>query len=372
MIETVLVVWLIAMALWFGIAFFYLRGPDVRVWDQAGEATIERFVSTDDQGHRAAVAKLASLIEPAMGAPSRQRLAMLRRGMDDLFGDRRYAVSFIPVTANGVPGEWVLAPSADPDRRLLYIHGGAFAMGSSRSHRVITARLAEITGGAILSIDYRLRPEHPRRAGIDDCRSAYDWLVANGPQGPAPAKVLFVAGDSAGGNLTLSLLAALRDEGARRPDAAVALSPVTDMTLGSPSIKSNRLTDPLLGPVLAPLLWLPRSTLLWIGWLQSRTPPARPLISPLFGDLANLPPILIQASDAEMLRDDCIRYTNKARAAGSPVRLQLWSRVVHVWQIFYPDLAEARQAFDEIDKFLKQVAPSAPGKSSVPDEQGAS
>ncbi|HNH25347.1 MAG TPA: alpha/beta hydrolase, partial [Accumulibacter sp.] len=308
MIETVLVVWLIVVALWFGIAFFYLRGPDSRIWDRPDDPAIERFASTDDEGHRAAVARLNSLIAPAMQAPARQRLPLLRRAMDEMFDDRRYAVRFIPVTADEVPGEWVLAPSADPDRRLLYIHGGAFAMGSPRSHRVITAKLAEIIGGAVLSIDYRLRPEHPRRAGIDDCRSAYDWLAANGPRGPSPATVMFVAGDSAGGNLTLSLLASLRDEGGRRPDAAVALSPVTDMTLGSPSLKTNRSSDPLLGPVLAPLLRLPRSTLLWIGWLQGRVPPARPLISPLFGDLAGLPPILIQASDAEMLRDDCIRY----------------------------------------------------------------
>ena len=230
-------------------------------------------------------------------------------------------------------------------------------MGSPLSHRVITAKLAEITGGAVLAIDYRLQPENSRRAGIDDCRAAYDWLLANGPQGSAPARTVFVAGDSAGANLTLSLLAMLRDVAVRLPDAAVALSPVTDLTLSSPSLKANQTTDPLLGPVLASLLRLPRSALLWIGLLQCRMPAARPLMSPLFGDLANLPPILIQASDAEMLRDDCIRYTNKARAAGSPVRLQLWSRVVHVWQIFYPDLDEARQAFAEIDKFLKQMAP---------------
>ncbi len=365
--DTFLLACLIAVAIWFGVAYF-LRGPDCRQWDRVDEGSIERFVSTDEEGHRVAVARLQSLLVPAMGVPARQRLQILRQGMDKLFDDRRFAVSFVSVIAGSVPAEWVLPPAVDTGRRLLYIHGGAFSMGSPLSHRVITARLAEITGGAVLAIDYRLQPENSRRAGIDDCRAAYDWLLNNGPQGAAVAKTLFIAGDSAGANLTLSLLASLRDAGQRLPEAAVALSPVTDLTLSSPSLKTNLASDPLLGPVLASLVRLPRSLLLWIGLLQCRMPAARPLISPLFGDLGNLPPILIQASEAEMLRDDCIRYVNKARAAGSPVRLQLWSRVVHVWQIFYPDLAEAGQAFAEIDRFLKQVAPDG-GASSIEESQ---
>ena len=114
----------------------------------------------------------------------RQRNAVLRKYMDDIFADRdARTCSITPVDCAGVPGEWVLAPGADPARRTLYIHGGAFMMGSPKSHRTLTSRFSELTGGAVLAIDYRLMPEHPRRAGIEDCRNAYRWMLEHGPQG---------------------------------------------------------------------------------------------------------------------------------------------------------------------------------------------
>ena len=356
--DTFLLACLIAVAIWFGVAYF-LRGPDCRQWDRVDEGSIERFVSTDEEGHRVAVARLQSLLVPAMGVPARQRLQILRQGMDKLFDDRRFAVSFVSVIAGSVPAEWVLPPAADTGRRLLYIHGGAFSMGSPLSHRVITAKFAEISGGAVLAIDYRLMPEHSRMAGVEDCRTAYRWMLDHGPQGPqesAPASAVFVAGDSAGGNLTLSLIAWVRDQGLRAPNAAVALSPATDGTLGSPSLRSNVATDAMLGPLFGPLAKVPRAVLLWGSWLGHRIRPNNPVVSPLFGDLSNLPPVLIHASDLEMLLDDSVRYTNKARAAGSPVTLQTWNHMVHVWHLFDPDLTEARQGFEEIGKFLESHA----------------
>jgi acetyl esterase/lipase len=235
---------------------------------------------------------------------------------------------------------------------LLYIHGGAYVMGSPRSHRRLTTKLSDLTGAAVLAIDYRLMPEHQRRAGIDDCRTAYRWLLDHGPQGPAPAAKVWVAGDSAGGNLTLSLIAWVRDAGLRAPDAAVALSPATDATLGSPSLHAHIATDPMLGPLFGRLTRIPRSLLLWGAWLQTRINPRDPLVSPVYGDLSRLPPVLVQASEAEMLRDDARRYVNRAAAAGSPVRLQTWEHMVHVWQIFHPELTEGREALEEVRKFL--------------------
>jgi acetyl esterase/lipase len=226
-------------------------------------------------------------------------------------------------------------------------------MGSPVSHRVITERFSQITGGAVLAIDYRLMPEHRRLTGIEDCRTAYRWLVDHGPDGPSAAGRLFVAGDSAGGNLTLSLLAWIRDLGLRRPDAAVALSPATDSALASPSLRANLATDPMLGPMFGPLARFPRALLLWFGWMQNRIAPSDPLISPLRGDLAGLPPVLIHASECEMLRDDSVRYAAKAAAAGSPVRLQTWEGMVHVWHIFHPRLIESEQAFAEIQRFIQ-------------------
>jgi acetyl esterase/lipase len=200
-------------------------------------------------------------------------------------------------------------------------------------------------------------PEHPRLAGIEDCRSSYRWMLDNGPDGAAPASAVFVAGDSAGGNLTLSLIAWVRDQGLRAPDAAVALSPATDGTLGSPSLLANIETDAMLGPLFKHMSRVPRSVLLWFAWFQHRIRPNDPVVSPAFGDLAGLPPLLIHASDIEMLLDDSVRYANKASAAGSPVTLQTWNHVVHVWHIFNPELTEARQAFDEIGRFLNLHAP---------------
>ncbi|MEJ2604927.1 MAG: alpha/beta hydrolase, partial [Gammaproteobacteria bacterium] len=256
------------------------------------------------------------------------------------------------VDAGGVPAEWVRAPDADPDRRLLYIHGGAFYVGSPASHRTLTAALSRVAGVSVLAIDYRLMPEHPRMAGIEDCQAAWRWMLSNGPDGPGEPVDVYVAGDSAGGNLTLTLIAWIRDHGLRQANAAVALSPTTDSTYSSPSMRSNIVTDEMLGPMLGPLMKIPRWVLAYATLYLARMKPQNPLISPIYGDLSNLPPTLIQASTSEMLTDDCRRYVNKARAAGSPVELQLWPEMVHVWQLFEPVSAEAREAIGKIAEFL--------------------
>lgn len=361
----IVLILLLAFAVWLGITR-WLSGADMRQWDDPaslalGAETEEQFAARADgqsSEQRIVLETLARLLGDIARVPYSKRLAQMRSSLDAVMDGRSFACRFVAADAAGVRAEWVLAPGADPNRRTLYIHGGAYTAGSPKSHRSITERFAEITGGAVLAIDYRLMPEHRRRAGIDDCRSAYRWLLENGPEGAAPATSMFVAGDSAGGNLTLSLIAWLRDAGLRAPDAAIVLSPATDSTLASPSLRANLETDPMLGPIFRHLARIPRSLLLWFAWLQNRIRPADPVISPLFGDLSNLPPLLIQASRAEMLIDDARRYARKARSAGSPVRLQTWSHMVHVWQIFTPALPEAREAFDEIRRFVDAAAPA--------------
>jgi acetyl esterase/lipase len=333
------------------VAAVHLRGEDLSAYDQPSGERFSRGPEPSAELH-AVLASLASFAAALRGVPRRRRIAVLRQTMDNMFADRRFDASFTPVDCAGVPGEWVLAPGADSTRRTLYIHGGAYVIGSPRSHRTLTSSFSAITGGAVLAIDYRLMPEHPRIAGIEDCRKAYRWMLEHGPQGAQAARAVFVAGDSAGGNLTLSLIAWVRDQGLRAPDAAVALSPATDSTGASPSLRSNVHSDPMLGPLFGRLTKVPRTLLLWGGWLQNRINPRDPLISPVYGDLSRLPPVLVQASDAEMLRDDSRRYVNRARAAGSPARLQTWDHMVHVWQIFNPELPEARDALEEIRKFL--------------------
>ena len=347
-----LLLFALALLAW-AIARFHLRGPDLSAFDRPAGRCLSPPGGPSD-AHRAVVASLGGAARLLDGVPRRRQVAVLRDYLDNLFPDDAPGMTVTPMDAGGVRAEWVLAPNADPSRRLLYIHGGAFIMGSPRSHRRLTSRFSEVSGAAVLAIDYRLMPEHPRIAGIEDCRTAYRWMLQNGPQGAAPADSVYVAGDSAGGNLTLSLLAWVRDQGLRAPDAAVALSPLTDATMGSPSLKENRATDPMLGPFFGALAKIPRALLLWGAWLQTRIRPSDPLVSPVYGNLAGLPPLLVQASEAEMLRDDARRYANKAAAAGSPVQLQTWTHMVHVWQIFHPDLPEGREAFEEIRSFLSK------------------
>lgn len=288
--------------------------------------------------------------------PRRQKLQATRQALDDLFANRKLDIVSNRVNAGGVPAQWVMAPNAISNQRLLYIHGGGFYAGSTFSHRTITAKLSAVTSCAVLAIDYRLMPEHSRQAGIDDCRTAYDWMLKNGPEGqdyPTPAHNVYVAGDSAGGNLTLALLLWLRDHGLRAPDAAIVLSPITDACFNSASLRSNLKSDRILGPIYKLLLRVPRRLLLLGHLIQTRMSPKQAQISPLYGDLSGLPPMLIHASESEVLYDDARRFAKHALEAGSPVKLQTWPGMMHVWHIFNPDLPQAEQAFEEIAKFIR-------------------
>ncbi len=170
-------------------------------------------------------------------------------------------------------------------------------------------------------------------------------------------QVLFVAGDSAGGNLTLSTIAWARDAGLRAADAVVALSPHTDTCMASPSLRENIETDHMLGPMFAPLARIPRAVALWTSWWSNRVTPRDARVSPLRGELGNLPPTLVHASRAEMLLDDARRWVNKARAAGTDARLHTWHHQLHVWHIFERTLPEAQEAFADIAAFLEEQAP---------------
>ena len=349
--------WLIIflVIIFFILTRYYLKGEDLSFFDKP---TGEFFDSGPPcNQHDAVVASLHVSNKALKDANSKDRLAMMRANIDMISVGVDLAATFTAVDVDGISAEWVVAPGVDTTRRALYIHGGGFIMGSPKSHRVITAKYSEITNAAVLAIDYRLMPEHNRMAGIDDCRNAYQWLLSNGVNGPeaGEASRLFVAGDSAGGNLTLSLLAWLRDNDIRSPDAAIAFSPVTDSTYCSPSLVSNLDTDPMLGMAFQKLAIVPKWMVLLYSWQQLKRNPSSPVVSPVYGDLSGLPPTLLQASAAEALYDDARRYVNRAQAAGSPVELHSWSRMVHVWQFFYPRLPEAGHAWDEAQKFINKA-----------------
>ncbi len=358
MLIDVLLVIAFGVALAWAIGALFLKGENLSAFDRP---TGDRFSNGPEPSPelKAVVASLSGIGDALRGVPLKGRIAMLRRYIDEVFAGRAFDATFTPVDCAGVPGEWVLAPGADSARRTLYIHGGGFAIGSPLSHRTLTSRFSAMTGGAVLAIDYRLMPEHRRMAGVEDCRIAYRWMLEHGPNGPEPARTVFVAGESAGGNLTLALIAWLRDQGLRAPDAAVALSPATDSTLASPSLRTNLHSDAMLGPLFGPMTKVPQWVMLWIGWILNRINPRNPVISPVYGDLSNLPPVLVHASEAEMLLDDGRRYVNRAQAAGSPAKLQTWSHVVHAWHFFNAELPEAREALEEVRKFLAAVSPPA-------------
>lgn len=285
-------------------------------------------------------------------------LAYLRKGYEHQGNTREFESTFKPDTATfdgvSVAGEWTIPPSADPDARILFVHGGAFLVGSPISHRPITDNLARRTGCAVFAVDYRLGPEHPRMDGIIDCQTAYQWVLDNGPDGQGAARVMALSGDSAGGNLILMLTAWARDKGLRAVDAAAALSPATDATGQSRSMRDNIESDPVLGKMLGPLIKLPLFLRLWIMRYLGKINPSTPLCSPVFFDLHDLPPTLVQASSTEMLRDDGVRYAQKARQAGSPVTLQIWRGQAHVWQHYDTMIPEAAPALDEIAAFFEK------------------
>jgi acetyl esterase/lipase len=341
---------LIALLVW-GITFFYLRGEDLSRYDAPRPEPIGRDKAPSD-AHREVVASFAEM--PDFSSQGRRdRLRSLRGYLDDMGRDVEFNGVIQPVDVPGVRGEWMIPAGADLGRRMLYIHGGAFMVGSPLSHRAITSRYAEMLGGPVLALDYRLMPEHPRRAGIDDCRLAYRWLLSNSPSGQSSARELLISGDSAGGNLTLSLLPWIRDLRLQAPAAAIALSPVTDVTFSSPSMRHNVATDYMLGPQFGKLNRVPRWLSLWVSWINGRARPSDPDLSPVYADLGGLPPTLVQASASEMLLDDAVRWVNKANAGGSPATLQLWAEMVHVWHIFVREMPEAQQAFAAIADFIE-------------------
>ncbi|MCZ6829822.1 MAG: alpha/beta hydrolase [Gammaproteobacteria bacterium] len=345
--------WLLfAVFVIWAVTRFYLSGEDLSAYDSPAPQPLVEQTKPSAEHHKV-VQSLGQLSGMGEGVSRKQRLQVTREYLDSMGEDVTFDGEIIPLTGTGFKGEWLVPSDSDSSCRTLYIHGGAFVMGSPLSHRAITTKYALLTGGPVLSLDYRLMPENSRQAGIDDCRMAYRWLLENAPDGKLPVQTVYVSGDSAGGNLTLSLSAWIRDQGLRAPNAVVALSPATDSTLGGGSFKTNEKTDYMLGPLLSKINRVPRWLLQWMGWFSNRINPADPRVSPVLGDLGGLPPTLVQASLGEMLLDDSVRYVNKARASGSPAELQTWQHMVHVWQIFVRELPEAQDAFVEIDKFLQ-------------------
>ncbi len=267
----------------------------------------------------------------------------MRKGIDAM-GDmapRLAEVSAAAVDAGGVSAEWFTPNDGDGERVLLYLHGGGYVMGSVQSHRAMLERLARACACRVLALNYRLAPEAPFPAAIDDAVAAYRWLLGTGVK---PAHIA-IAGDSAGGGLTLATLVALRDAGVALPSCAVPISPWTDMEGSGASMQTRAAVDPIVQ----------KEALLEISKVYLGTADAKnPLASPLYADLKGLPPLLIQVGDCETLLDDTTRLEDKLKAAGVEATIEVWDEMIHVWHLFAPMLDQGQQAIDRIGQFVSQ------------------
>jgi acetyl esterase/lipase len=248
-------------------------------------------------------------------------------------------ISFESLTLAGRPALASLTPGARADKTLLYIHGGAFVIGSPTDYRSLTGEMGRAAGVRTVSLDYRLAPEHPFPAAVDDCVATYRALLEAGNK---PADIA-LAGDSAGGGLVISTLVAARDAGLPMPAAALVISPWVDLACTGGTMQTKQAEDPSITreglQAMAAL------------YLQGK-PLSTPLASPLYADLRGLPPLFVQVGSAELLLDDAVRLVGAAGAAGVPVHLSIWPNMPHVWHIFGFMLGEGRDALTEAGVFL--------------------
>ena len=261
-----------------------------------------------------------------------EKLAVLLGGAPDAKCEK--------VDANGVPAEWVAAPGVDPHRAVLYLHGGGYAIGSINTHRRLAYDISAASSARVLLIDYRLAPEHPFPAAVDDAAKAWRWLLQQG----LTSDRLAIAGDSAGGGLTLATLVNLRDQKLGLPACAVAISPWVDLEGKGDSITTRATQDPMVQK--AGLLWM-------AGLYLDGKDPRTPLAAPLYADLAGLPPVLVQVGTAETLLDDATRLAERLYRAGGDVRLSVWPDMLHVFPFFAPILSEGRDGCREIGHFIR-------------------
>jgi len=241
------------------------------------------------------------------------------------------------------PAEWLRPPSAEPGRVVLYLHGGGYVIGSPRSHRHLAAAIAGAAGAGALLLDYRLAPEHPFPAAVEDATAAYRWLL---DQAIAPERIV-IAGDSAGGGLTVATLLALREARVPLPAGGVCISPWVDLTCSGASYATKADADPIVQRS-----GVEEMARAYLG----ATPPRTPLASPLFADLRGLPPLLIHVGSDEVLLDDAVQLAARAKAAGVDVTLEVYDRMIHVWHWFLPMLDEAQTAVEAIGRFVRSRA----------------
>jgi monoterpene epsilon-lactone hydrolase len=280
-------------------------------------------------------AKLASRVR---SDDYRQR----RKDMDARASEYKIApdVMVEPVTANGVRAEWTSTPGDDRDSALLWLHGGGYVIGSLVSHRHVVSEAGRAVKAWALALDYRLAPEHPFPAAVEDAVAGYRYLLSRGIR---PGRIA-IAGDSAGGGLVVAAMLAIRDAGLAQPACGWCISPWVDMEAIGESMSSRAAADPMVQ----------RDGLLEMAKLYLGTAdPRSPLAAPIYADLKGLSPLLIQVGAAETLLDDAIRLAKVAGAADVRVDLQVWPEMVHVWHLFHPELKAGLRAIEQGGAYVR-------------------
>jgi monoterpene epsilon-lactone hydrolase len=268
-----------------------------------------------------------------------QQRASLEKWAKYMLMPRNVAVE--PIAIGELPAEWLRPIGVKDDRVVVYLHGGGYTLGSCNTHRALGARLALTSQTPVLMIDYRLAPEHPFPAALDDALAVYRWLIEAG----TPAHSIALAGDSAGGGLVVATLIALRDHNDPSPAASVCMSPWVDLAVQGESMVTRAKSDPLISR---------ESSLLHAGLYVAQADPRSPLVSPVYADLQGLPPLLIQVGDCEVLLSDSVRLAERARQASVDTTLEVWDGLWHVFQGYAPFLPEAQQAIDRAGAFIRK------------------
>ncbi len=285
---------------------------------------------------------IATVLRLTSSLSTRLPLSMQRRAVDSPRPDTPIVkeTRITAVDAGGVPGAWFERPESRVDRAVVYLHGGGYSVGSIRSHRDLISRLCAAVGARVLALDYRLAPEHPFPEQLIDSIAALDWLAASG----LPASRVALAGESAGGGLTLSTLLELRDRGRALPAAAALLSPWVELEGGRPSYRENRRWDFVTERAISAYVarFVPRSRL------------RHPLASPIHAELRGLPPILIQVGEVESLRDEGVELAARLERAGGDVTLEVWPDMIHAFHVFAPMLDDGRRALARVGEHLRR------------------
>lgn len=292
----------------------------------------------------------------ARPAPSDLSFAELRQRFSAFAGQfvPSADLRFEPLDANGISVEWCYPSNVEPNGVILYLHGGGYCIASIKDYREFVGRLAKATGCRVLSVEYRLAPEHPFPAALDDALQAYRWLIEI-----SAAKDILLGGDSAGGGLTMALLMSLRDQREALPSGAFLISPSTDLAREGASMQTRAAVDPLISP---------ETTTRYAQAYAGERSVREPLISPLYGNLAQLPPLLILVGDCERLLDDSTRLADKAREAGTTVTIEIWDEMVHIWPFFAAILPEGRAAIARIARFVEDRLELAGSRKATASE----